>query len=47
MSQKTLGQCSTGLRDGKKVELHLASSHMKCLLEDWLYEQETVLELVA
>ena len=37
----------TGLRDGKKVELHLASSHMKCLLEDWLHEQETVLELVA
>ena len=37
----------TGLRDGQKVELYLASSHMKCLLEEWLYEQETVLELVA
>ena len=37
----------TGLRDGQKVELHLASSHMKCLLEDWLFEQDQVLELVA
>ena len=37
----------TGLRDGQKVELHLASSHMKCLLEEWLFEQDQVLELVA
>jgi len=37
----------TALRDGGKVELHLASNHMKCLLEDWLYEQDQMIELVA
>ena len=37
----------TALRDGGKVELHLASSHMKCLLEGWLYEQDQMIELVT
>ena len=37
----------TALRDSGKVELHLASSHMKCLLEGWLYEQDQMIELVA
>ena len=37
----------TALRDDGKVELHLASSHMKCLLEDWLYEHDRMIETVV
>ena len=37
----------TALRNEQPVELYIACAHMKSLLEEWLYEDDPVLELVA
>ena len=37
----------TALRNEQPVELYIACAQMKSLLEEWLYEDDPVLELVA